>query len=54
MPATTIPAQADLASQLTDRFGPLLTQSQLAELLGRSAGGCATASAHRAMLAPAR
>ena len=39
MPATTIPAQDDLASQLTERFGPLLTQSQLAELLGRSAGG---------------
>jgi len=39
MPATTIPAQGDLASQLTERFGPLLTQSQLAELLGRSAGG---------------
>lgn len=39
MPATTISAQDDLASQLTERFGPLLTQSQLAELLGRSAGG---------------
>lgn len=39
MQATTIPAQGDLAAQLTERFSPLLTQSQLAELLGRSAGG---------------
>ncbi len=39
MQATTIPAQGELASQLTEHFGPLLTQSQLAELLGRSAGG---------------
>jgi len=39
MQATTVPARADLASQLTERFGPLLTQSQLAELLCRSAGG---------------
>jgi len=39
MQAKTISPQNDLASQLTDRFGPLLTQSQLAELLGRSAGG---------------
>jgi hypothetical protein len=39
MQATTIPGQGDLATQLTDRFGPLLTQPQLAELLGRSAGG---------------
>jgi hypothetical protein len=39
MQATTMPTQGDLASQLTERFGPLLTQSQLAELLGRSAGG---------------
>jgi hypothetical protein len=37
--ASNTPAQGDLASQLTERFGPLLTQSQLAELLGRSAGG---------------
>ena len=33
------PAQGDLAAQLTDRFGLLLTQTQLAELLGRSTGG---------------
>lgn len=39
MQATTIHAQDNLASQLTERFGPLLTQSQLAELLGRSTGG---------------
>lgn len=39
MQVTTIPAQSNLASQLTERFGPLLTQSQLAELLGRSTGG---------------
>jgi hypothetical protein len=32
-------AQGDLATQLTDRFGLLLTQAQLAELLGRSTGG---------------
>ena len=31
--------QGDLATQLTDRFGLLLTQAQLAELLGRSTGG---------------
>lgn len=35
----SIPAQDDLATQLTERFGLLLTQSQLAELLGRSTGG---------------
>ncbi len=29
----------DLATQLTERFGPLLTQPQLAELLGRTTGG---------------
>jgi hypothetical protein len=39
MQVTTTPAQGDLANQLTERFGPLLTQSQLAELLGRSTGG---------------
>ena len=31
--------EADLAQQLTDRFGPLLTLRQLAELLDRSANG---------------
>jgi hypothetical protein len=39
MQATTTLLHGGLASQLTERFGPLLTQSQLAELLGRSAGG---------------
>ena len=39
MQATSVPAQSDLAHQLTERFGPLLTQGQLAELLGRTAGG---------------
>jgi len=35
-----LPRQDDpLAAQLTERFGPLLTQSQLAELLGRTPGG---------------
>jgi len=35
-----IPRQDDtLATQLTERFGPLLTHSQLAELLGRTPGG---------------
>ncbi|MDA1075481.1 MAG: hypothetical protein O3A63_12075 [Proteobacteria bacterium] len=39
MQVTISPAQVDLASQLTELFGPLLTQTQLAELLGRSPGG---------------
>lgn len=39
MQVTTSQAQVDLATQLTERFGPLLTQTQLAELLGRSPGG---------------
>lgn len=39
MQGATIPTQDDLATQLTERFGLLLTQVQLAELLGRSAGG---------------
>ncbi len=35
-----IPRQDEtLAIQLTERFGPLLTQTQLAELLGRTPGG---------------
>jgi hypothetical protein len=29
-----------LENQLTERFGLLLSQTQLAELLGRSTGGC--------------
>ena len=32
-------AQVALAAQITERFGLLLTQTQLAELLGRSTGG---------------
>lgn len=28
-----------LENQLTERYGPLLSQTQLAELLGRSTGG---------------
>ncbi len=39
MQGTTISVQDDLAAQLTERFGPLLTQTQLAELLGRTTGG---------------
>ena len=39
MHGTTIPMQSDLADRLTERFGLLLTQAQLAELLGRSTGG---------------
>ena len=35
----TISIRGDLAAQLAERFGPLLTQAQLAELLGRSTGG---------------
>lgn len=34
----TMPTQEDFAHQLTERFGPLLTQTQLAELLGRTTG----------------
>ncbi|GAB5412829.1 hypothetical protein R0137_08370 [Congregibacter brevis] len=30
---------SDLATEITQRFGVLLTHSQLAELLGRSSGG---------------
>lgn len=32
-------AETDLAQQLTDRFGPLLTLRHLAELLDRSVSG---------------
>lgn len=39
MEGKQITAQGDLAAQLTERFGLLLTQTQLAELLGRSTGG---------------
>ena len=36
MHGTNIPTQSDLADRLTDRFGLMLTQTQLADLLGRS------------------
>jgi hypothetical protein len=36
---TTNPDAAALAQQLTERYGLLLSQAQLAELLGRSAAG---------------
>lgn len=36
---TAIATQNNLAAHLTERFGPLLTQTQLAELLGRTPGG---------------
>ena len=39
MSTSTIPNPNDLAEQLTERFGPLMTQTQLAELLGRTTGG---------------
>ncbi len=39
MQSTTTSTQDDLATQLTERFGPLLSQTQLADLLGRSVGG---------------
>ena len=39
MQGITIPTQNDLADRLTECFGLLLTQAQLAELLGRSTGG---------------
>ena len=48
MQGTTIPTQSGLADQLSERFGVLLTQAQLAELLGRSTGGLRTACVHRA------
>ena len=39
MQDTQSPGVATLADQLTQRFGLLLSQSQLAELLGRTPGG---------------
>ena len=36
---TTNSSAATLAQQITERYGLLISQSQLAELLGRSAGG---------------
>ena len=39
MQDTESPGVATLEHQITERFGLLLSQSQLAELLGRSTGG---------------
>ena len=36
---TSSPCATSLAQQITERYGLLISQSQLAELLGRSAGG---------------
>ena len=35
----SLPAQSALSIHLHDKYGPLLSQTQLAELLGRSLGG---------------
>lgn len=39
MEGKPIPVESHLSAQLTERFGPLLTHNQLAELLGRTPGG---------------
>ena len=39
MEDTTSPCATSLAQQITERYGLLLSQAQLAELLGRSADG---------------
>ncbi len=39
MGGTTNSYATSLAQQITERYGLLISQSQLAELLGRSAGG---------------
>ena len=39
MEDTTSPTTTTLAQQITERYGLLLSQAQLAELLGRSADG---------------
>jgi hypothetical protein len=39
MEGKPIPLQSHLSVQLTERFSPLLTQDQLAALLGRTPGG---------------
>lgn len=54
MPVTTIPAQGNLASQLTERFGPLLTQSSSPSYSAAARAASATASARRATSALAR
>ena len=57
---TTNPGAAALAQQLTERYGLLLSQAQLAELLGRSAAGlryslkCPSDSSTRALKACGR
>jgi hypothetical protein len=44
MEGNPISVHDHLATQLTERFGPLLTHDQLAVLLGRTRVACATAS----------
>ena len=39
MQDTNSQSQPTLEHQITERYGPLLSQTQLAELLGRSTGG---------------
>lgn len=39
MQDTNNQSQPTLEHQITERYGPLLSQTQLAELLGRSTGG---------------
>jgi len=39
MADTTSPCTTSLVQQITERYGLLISHSQLAELLGRSAGG---------------
>ena len=39
MQGTESPSAAILENQITERYGLLLSQSQLAELLGRTTGG---------------
>jgi hypothetical protein len=39
MQGTESPSAAVLENQITERYGLLLSQSQLAELLGRTTGG---------------
>jgi len=48
MEGNPLSAEHDLAVQLTERFGLLLTQRQLAELLGRSIGGLRYSLGHPA------
>ena len=60
MQDTDNPAVATLENQITERYGLLLSQAQLAELLGRSADGlryslkCPSDSSTRALKACGR